>query len=121
MKQFLQSFSYAARGLGHAIMHERNFIIEIVCTVVTICISFLIGLHKTEWLVVIINIAIVLMAELFNTAIENLCNMIHKETHPIIKIVKDVSAAAVVIAALCALVCACIIFIPHFLSLTKIF
>lgn len=117
MKKFLKSFSHALHGVQHAIVHEQNFRIEIFCTMATIGFAIVFNMSKIEWLVVLINISFVLMAELFNTALENLCNIIHKETHPTIKIVKDVSAAAVVITALCALVSGCIIFIPHFLNL----
>jgi diacylglycerol kinase len=119
MKKFIKSFSYAIRGLQYALVHEQNFKIEIFCAAAAIGCAFLFNISKTEWLVVIINIAAVLTAELFNTAIENLCNMIHKATHPSIKIIKDISAAAVVIMALCAFICGCIIFTPHIISLIK--
>jgi diacylglycerol kinase len=120
MKKFLKSFSHALRGLQHALIHEKNFRIEIFCAAAAIGCAFVFNISKIEWFVVIINIAAVLTAELFNTSIENLCNMIHKTTHPIIKIVKDVSAAAVVITALCAFVCGSIIFTPYFLNLIKL-
>lgn len=117
MKFFLKSFVHAIRGLAHTYTHEQNFKIEIFCAFIAIGFAIFFKINKTEWLVVIINIAIVLMAELLNTAIENLCNMLHKEIHPVIKIVKDVFAGAVVITALCAFVCGCIIFIPYILNL----
>jgi diacylglycerol kinase len=119
MKKLIKSFSYAIRGLQHALVHERNFRIEIFCAVAVIGCAFIFNINKIECLVVILNIAAVLTAELFNTAIENLCNMIHRATHPIIKIVKDVSAAAVAVTALCAFICGCIIFIPHIITLIK--
>jgi diacylglycerol kinase len=117
MKKFIKSFAHALHGLQHALLHEQNFRIELFCAFVTIGCAFIFNISKIEWFVIIINIAAVLSAELFNTAIENLCNMIHKTTHPIIKIAKDVSAAAVVITALCALACGCIIFVPYFFKL----
>jgi diacylglycerol kinase len=117
MKKFIKSFSHALGGLQHTLVHEQNFRIELFCAFIACGCAFVFNITKLEWFVVIINIAAVLTAELFNTAIENLCNMIHKTTHPIIKIVKDVSAAAVVITAFCALACGCIIFIPYFLNL----
>lgn len=119
MKKFLKSFTHTLHGLQYAFKHEQNFRIEIFCAVAVIGCAFVFNISKLEWLVVIINIAAVLTAELFNTAIENLCNMIHRATHPFIKIIKDVSAAAVVVTALCAFVCGCIIFIPHIITLTK--
>jgi diacylglycerol kinase len=119
MKKFLKSFAYALRGLQHALLYEQNFRIEVFCAIVSIGCSVFFNISKIEWFVVILNITAVLTAELFNTAIENLCNMVHKTTHPIIKVVKDVSAAAVVITVLCAFVFGCIIFIPYFLNLIK--
>jgi diacylglycerol kinase len=112
MKKFLKSFSHTLYGLQHALVHEQNFRIELFCAIAVCGCGYLFDITKIEWYIVIINIAAVLTAELFNTAIENLCNMIHKEIHPTIKIIKDVSAAAVVITALCAFICGCIIFIP---------
>ncbi len=117
MKKILLAFTNAFNGLRYTLVHERNVKIELFCAFVTISCAFIFKISKLEWFVVIVNTAAVLTAELFNTAIENLCDMIHKTTHPIIKIVKDVSAAAVVITALCALICGCIIFIPYFLKL----
>jgi undecaprenol kinase len=119
MKKFLKSFSHALHGLQHALVQEQNFRIEIFCAFITIGFAFVFNINKIEWLVVIINIAAVLTVELFNTAIENLCNMIHKTIHPTIRIIKDVSAGAVIITALCAFVCGCTIFIPYFLNLIK--
>jgi diacylglycerol kinase len=119
MKTFLKSFSYALHGLQHTLVREQNFRIELCCAFAACGCAFVFNISKLEWFVILINIAAVSTAELFNTAIENLCNMIHKTTHPIIKIVKDVSAAAVVITALCAFICGCIIFIPHIITLIK--
>ncbi len=116
MKKLLKSFSHALHGLQHALVYEQNFRIEIFCAAIVIGCSVVFNITKIEWFVIIINIATVLTAELFNTATENLCNMVHKETHFTIKIIKDVSAAAVVITALCAFVCGLIIFVPIILN-----
>jgi diacylglycerol kinase len=117
MKKLSTAFTYTVHGLRHAIVFENNFRIEIFIAFVTVTLSFFLNITTIEWLVVIINIGIVLMAELFNTAIEKTCNIISKEIHPTIKIIKDVSAAAVVVSALCACVCGCIIFFPLILKL----
>jgi diacylglycerol kinase len=112
MKKFLKSFSHTLYGLQHALVHEQNFRIELFCAIAVCGCGYLFKIAKIEWFIVIINIAAVLTAELFNTALENLCDIVQKEIDPTIKIVKDVSAAAVVITALCAFICGCIIFIP---------
>ncbi len=120
MKKFIKSFSHTIHGLQYALAHEQNFKIEIFCAVAAIGCAFIFNITKIEWLVVILNIAAVLTAELFNTAIENLCNMIHRATHPTIKIIKDVSAAAVVVSALSAFVSGSIIFFPQLIKLIKL-
>ena len=117
MTKFIKSFVFAANGFRHTILKEQNFLIEIIAALVVIIFSFYFKISTLEWFVVLLNIGIVLMAELFNTAIENLCNLVHPEYHPIIKIVKDTSAAAVIVVAVMASICGCIIFVPHFLNL----
>jgi diacylglycerol kinase len=119
MKSFVKSFKYALHGLGHSFTHERNFRLEIYCGFAVCIGAFVFNISKLEWFIVIINIAAVLAVELINTAIENVCDMIHPSSHPTIKIIKDVSAAAVVITALCAFVCGCIIFVPYIINLSK--
>ncbi|MCY7292766.1 MAG: diacylglycerol kinase family protein, partial [Ferruginibacter sp.] len=98
-------------------VNERNFKIEIFLAV-AVCISgFALRISSIEWLVILINIGFVLSAELVNTAIEKLCDVTTKEMNPIIKIIKDVAAAAVLLAAITAFICALIIFIPPIFKL----
>jgi diacylglycerol kinase len=120
MKKCIRSFQYTMHGLRHAILFENNFRIEIFFAIVVIAVSLFFNINHIEWLIVIINIGLVLMAELFNTAIEKTCNIICTKIHPSIKVIKDVSAAAVVITALCAFICGCIIFCPHILKLINL-
>ncbi len=117
MRFVIKSFGYAFQGLRFSFKHELNFRIEIACGIIACICAFLFGITKIEWLILLINITVVLMAELFNTALENICNMIHKETHPTIKIIKDVSAAAVTITALFAFMAGLIIFTPYIFKL----
>lgn len=72
-----------------------------------------------EWLAIILSIGLVLSAEAFNASLERLCNVVHKEHHPKIRAVKDISAGAVLIAALIALAVALVIFVPPLLDLLR--
>jgi len=72
-------------------------------------------LPPAKWLFIVIAIGLVWVAELFNTAIEKLCDMVCPEQHPQIKFIKDVSAAAVLVTAIIAMITGCIIFIPAML------
>jgi diacylglycerol kinase len=57
--------------------------------------------------------------ELLNTAIEKICNLITKDIHPVIKVIKDIAAAAVLIVALGRFICGIIIFLPKILELLQ--
>jgi diacylglycerol kinase len=82
--------------------------------------GFIFKLSITEWLFIIACSMLVLSLELINTAMEHLCDMITNEIHPAIKIIKDVSAAAVFITAAGSVVTGIIIFLPKILVLLKL-
>ena len=117
MKKTKNAFVFALKGLQYAFVNETNFKIEIFCAVAVCILGFAFQITNIEWLIILINIGFVLSAELINTAIEKLCDAITKEQNPTIKIVKDVAAAAVLLAAVVAFICALIIFVPAFLKL----
>ncbi len=112
MKKFLWLFKYAAEGITHCIRNERNCTIHCIAAIAVIIAAFVYKINHTEWMIVLMNIALVISLEMLNTAIEKLCNLLHPQHNPVIKTIKDVAAGAVLIAALVALVYACIIFIP---------
>ena len=112
MQKTLRALKNAIHGFCYALINERNFRTEILCAVIVIAMAFVLKVSATAWLVIVLNISLVLTAELFNTAIEKLADVACKEINPIIKIIKDIAAGAVVIAVLNALVCGLIIFVP---------
>ncbi len=112
MKQFLKSFLYASAGFKHCVLKERNFIVHCCLAVVAIAAGFVYKISNTEWMIVCLNIGIVMGFEMLNTSVERLCNLLHPQHHPFVKIIKDVAAGAVLLAALAAAVCGAIIFIP---------
>ena len=114
-RQRAKSFQYAFQGLRQFFNTQHNAIIHAVATVLVIILAVIRKLPATEFLFIVVSIGLVWMAELFNTAIEKLCDMVCPQQHPQIKFIKDVSAAAVLITALVAVITACIIFIPAFL------
>jgi diacylglycerol kinase (ATP) len=115
LRKRAKSFHFAFHGLFQFFNTQHNAIIHAVATGVVITLSAIIKLPPAKFLFVIIAIGLVWMAELFNTAIEQLCDMVCAQQHPQIKFIKDVSAAAVLVTALVAVITACIIFIPALL------
>jgi len=112
------TFTNASRGLWVFIKSEPNNRFHLTLAVLALAGGWLLNISTPEWLAIIVSIGVVLSAEAFNASLEHLCDMVHKEHHPRIKVVKDISAAAVLIAALIALAVALVIFIPRLWALT---
>ena len=98
------AFGYAFAGLAAAWRTQRNVRIHASLAVVVVCGGVLLRFPAWAWAVVALAIALVLAAELANTALEALVDLISPDEHPLAKRAKDVSAAAVLIAALGAAV-----------------
>lgn len=67
-------------------------------------------------MILILQIAFVMVAEAFNTAIEKLCDVVSKDHHPVIGTVKDIAAGGVLIAAISAVITGLLLFIPKLLE-----
>jgi diacylglycerol kinase len=119
MKKFAKSFSYAAKGIRHAFSHERNFRIESAIALLVLAASFLLPLSPMERVAVILTIGLVLSLELLNSAVEWLMDVLQPEYHESVKIVKDLSAAAVLIISIFAALVGVVIFLPHVLALVS--
>lgn len=113
----MKRFKYAINGLIAAIRSEVNMRIHIIASVLVCIAGFYFQISSIEWIVLVLCIVLVISFELINTSIEELCNMVHPEHHPIIKKVKDIAAAAVLVAAVGSVVAALIIFLPKLISL----
>jgi diacylglycerol kinase len=114
-KQRARSFRFAWQGIVQFFGTQHNALLHALVTVLVVVLGFWKHISVTEWLFIVTMIGLVWMAELFNTAIEGLCNMVHPGRHPQIKFIKDVAAAAVLVSAIAALATGCIIFIPKFI------
>ena len=112
VKARLRSFGYAFEGINAFFQSQHNAIIHLVLTIAAIAAGIFFNISRVEMLAIVIASGCVWAAELFNTAIERLADVLSKEHHPDIKFVKDISAAAVLLTAVAACITAAIIFIP---------
>jgi diacylglycerol kinase len=113
---FYQSFSYAFAGIISTIKSETNFKIHAISALLAVAMGLLFQITMYEWLWISLAIAFVMVAELINTSIESLANLVSPEYHSLIKKTKDAAAGAVLIAAIFALICGIIIFIPRLIE-----
>ena len=109
----LKSFAYAMAGVRHFIIWEHNARIHLAATVGVIVAGFLWKVSMGEAAVLAIVTGLVWVTEILNTCVERLADLFMKEHHPEIKIVKDLAAGAVLIAAIVAVAVALFIFIPR--------
>ncbi len=108
-----RSFGYAFQGLKYVISHERNFQIHIMAFVLVIMAGYLLGISRSEWCLVVLCVAMVMAAECFNTALEQLVNIVSPDHNLYAGRAKDIAAAAVTITALAAAIVGIIVFLPH--------
>ncbi len=112
LKKRAKSFRFAFEGLHYFFNTQHNAIVHALATIAAIALAVIAQLPMTKFLIIIIVIGLVWMAELLNTAIEQLCDIVSPQQNARIKYIKDIAAAAVLITALVAVITACIIFIP---------
>jgi len=106
----LKSFKYAFSGIFHTLLHEANFRLQIVITIISIISGFYFHISTTEWSVLIIAFSSLLSAEVLNTSIENFINFVIPKKSEVVRVVKDLSAGFVLINALACLAILLIIF-----------
>ena len=109
----LRSFGYAWKGIGCCVGKEQNLSFHLIATVIVIVAGFLVDITRMEWMIITLCIGVVIAAELFNTAIEKLVDLVSPGRHPIAGQVKDIAAGAVLVCAAAAAIIGLIIFVPY--------
>jgi len=117
IRERLSSFKFAINGLRSLIRHEHNARIHLLAAILVIVAAIVLKVTVIEWIFLIGAIALVFMAELFNSAIEKLADYVSPEYQEKIRLVKDYCAAAVLMISIAAAIVGLTIFIPRFLQL----
>ena len=112
IKQRLQSFKYALKGIRLLFQSETNAKIHLAFTFLVIAGGIFFSVSATEWCLLVIAIVMVMCAEGMNTAIEYLIDLVSPNFHELAGKAKDVAAGAVLITAIGATIVGCIIFLP---------
>jgi diacylglycerol kinase len=117
IKSRLASFRFAFNGIKNLLKHEHNSRIHLAAAIIAIISGFLFKLDRLEWGLLLIVIALVFIAELFNSALEALADHVEPSLNDLIGKAKDYSAAAVLVSALIALTTGLLIFIPRIVNI----
>ena len=111
-KKLINSFKYAIEGIWKSFKTERNMKIHIFVMILVIVAGILLKINKLEWIICVLCFAMVIGGELLNTAIETVIDIVMPYKNEKAKIAKDVSAGAVLVFAIGAVICGLIIFVP---------
>lgn len=107
------SFKHALEGICVALGKEPNLKFHLLAGLIVITASVLLNISRTDWMIVIFLIGFVVSVELTNTAIEAVVDEFTEKEHPGAKLAKDISAGAVLAAAVTSAIIGLIIFLPY--------
>ncbi len=103
-RNLLESFCFAFAGLWYALHTQRNVRIHLIIAAAVVGLGLWLDISPEQWALLTLTISFVLVSEMFNTAIETLVDLVSLDYHPLAKIVKDVVAGAVLLAAIASVV-----------------
>ncbi|MEZ4830171.1 MAG: diacylglycerol kinase family protein [Bacteroidia bacterium] len=113
----IRSFGYAFKGIATLFRTQANAQIHLLAVVVISLLGWYLGINAIEWCIILICMALVLVTEGVNTAIEFLTDLVSPEPHPLAGKAKDVAAGAVLISVIfCGIVWG-IIFLPRIFAI----
>lgn len=111
------SFGNAFRGILYLILTQSNARIHMTATVVVLLAGWILEVSKTDWLFLLLAVSTVWLSEGFNTTMEYLVDLVSPEFREKAGKAKDISAGAVLIAAIFAFITGLVIFVPDIIQL----
>lgn len=114
-KRLIDSFNYAIDGILYALRTQRNMRIHFVAGLLVLLLASIFHVSRLELVALLITIGLVISAEMMNTAIEEVVNLVTQEFHPLAKVAKNVAAGAVLVTSLLAVCVGYLVFIDKIL------
>lgn len=113
----INSFKFASGGIAEVIRSQHNFRIHLCALILVIAAGLFFGISRAEWCIVLLASALVLSFEIINTAVEFLVDLISPGHHQKAGKIKDLSAAAVLVSAIFAIIIGILVFGPYLWAL----
>jgi diacylglycerol kinase len=101
-RSLFAAFADATDGIFHAFLDQPNFRIQLGIAVIALIAAFVLRFDEVQWVALLLTIGFVLAAELFNTCLEHVVDLIMPDTHPLARAAKHAGAAAVLAASIAA-------------------
>ena len=119
LKRVLRSFKFSFDGLKYAYLHEQSLILHVLVMTLVVIFGLVFKITPMQWVITLVMGALILVAELFNTSIEAVVDMVTEEYHPLAKVAKDTASAACFIADLIAAGMWLVVFAPKIIALFR--
>ena len=103
-RNIIEGFRFAFCGLWHVLGTQRNARIHLLIAAGVVLLGLWLGLSLTQWAVLVLTISSVMVSEMLNTVAETFVDLVSPEYHPLARVVKDVTAGAVLLAAITSVV-----------------
>jgi diacylglycerol kinase len=116
VKSLIKSFQFAVNGLVVIFKTQRNAKIIFALGLLAIILGVYLRIPNSEFLIIILTVGLVFVAEIFNTLVEETQNLFSKKVHPKVKLIKDMAAGAVLVASIISLIVGALIFLKYIFS-----
>ena len=115
--KFVGGFAFAFAGLSYCFKTQINFRVHTAISLLVIILGVVLGLSWAEWALLVTVIIVVMTAEMVNTMVESLVDLVTQDYHPLAGIAKDIAAGVVLLTAVGAVVVGVFLFLPRLWAL----
>lgn len=109
-RTFLKSLNDAVGGIIYVLRYERNMSVHFLFALLTLVAAIVVGVSRTEWILLCAMVTLVLVTEIMNTAVEHLVDLVKGSFHPEAKVIKHISAGMVLVSTVGAMIVGVFIF-----------
>lgn len=113
VSRLFKSYSYAIKGLFKTFREEQNLRIQSLASLAVLILGIYFSLSRIEWVILTLAVCLVLIAEITNSAVERVTDVLKPRINSYVKEIKDIMAAAVLLSSLAAVIVGLIIFWPY--------
>jgi len=113
IKKTFRSIGRAWRGFAQVWQDEQNFRIEVIIALFVVVLMFYFHITVKEVIILLLVIFTVLILEIINTVMERMVDILKPKIHHYVRVLKDMMAAAVLLASIAAIVIGILIFYPY--------
>jgi diacylglycerol kinase len=115
-RRLLKSFTYSFKGLQKVVREEQNIKIQLIIGTIIVLLGIFLQISASEWIPLILSMAMVILAEVLNSAVERVADVLKPRINEYVREIKDIMAGAVMITAITSIIIGILVFLPHLLE-----